>query len=172
MFFTREVESPLRYSNHLPAGITANSLDEVAEKLEREVGVRGVAGRVGDLDEIHYHLEDRDIRLYRQGGVYVAIRSAPTKPVQAFFRPCSGVAGPLTGTGTASGLVFGATGLYALALARAHQSFWMLLPMACGVCAGCICLPLGPFPSGVSITGAGFLRITVTVDVSANILCI
>ena len=172
MIFRRKVASPDRFAIHLPAGMKASTLEQAARELEQRFGAPAPPTRSGEYDEIRFTLEDRDVWFYRDGGAYVAIRSAPKQRVQAFFRPCSGPGGSLTGTGSATGFAFNGAALLADATANALASVWALLPVACAICTPCICLPLAPYPSAVTVTGAGFLRMTVTVDMTAPIICV
>jgi hypothetical protein len=141
--------------------------------LTRLYGAPEISEPKTGLTELHFMTEETEIWICQQDKVMRAIRSAPRQRIQAFFRPCSGLGGKLTATGSASGLPFFFHQLFATAFANATAAYFLFLPGACRVCNPCICVPIGPYLDGVSATpGPGFLQITVTVDVSGTILCI
>lgn len=171
MPFVKSVEYLNRYAAHLPESVPAGSLTEASHMLNEKYGEPTQTPLSGSLVEMHHELEDRDIWLYREASTFIAIRSAPKPIAQAFFRPCSGYAGTLTGTGSATGFHLFFPALLAIAHVRAQSSLAGLLPMACSLCNPCICLPIGPYPSGIG-TSIGLIRTTITMDVSAQLFCV
>jgi hypothetical protein len=124
--------------------------------------------------------EDRYARLVRDpGGVLIGLQSGPTQMIQAFFRPCSGPAGSITGTGVATGSVFSLEGLikHAEALALINWGrLYAMLPSPCT--APCLFMPITPpYPSGLSIAVTRRIlgipvSISVTADVTARMWCV
>lgn len=172
LFTTRSIEAPNRYARHLPAGIPSTKLEDAANALEKQFGPPTLSAVDSDLVELHHKLEDRDVWFYRHGFTLVGIRSMPKPKMQAFWRPCSGFGGSLTGFGSATGFALLLQQLIILATGTAQLFYYGALPGACVVCAPCICVPIGPYTSAISVVPAGFLRVTVTVDVTGQLFCI
>ncbi len=172
IFSPRTVEIPNRYSIHLPPGITASTLVEAASAMEKQFGAPTFSVVDGELIEMYHELEDRDVRFYKYGSSLVGVRSNPKPRAKAFFRACSGYGGSLTATGAATGFALLLPQLTTLAQATAHFFYYRALPGATAVCTPCVCIPVGPYPSAISVVPAGVLQVTVTVDVTGQLFCL
>ncbi len=172
IFNARTVELPNRYAMLLPKGIPASTLAEAANAMEQQFGPPKPSVVENELIELYHELEDRDVWFYKHGSSVVALRSAPKPRVKAFFRPCSGYGGSLTAWGSATGLALFLQQITMLATATAQYFYYRTIPAASAVCTPCVCVPIGPYTSAVSVVPAGFLQVTVTVDVTGQLFCI
>lgn len=172
LFSAQTIEIPNRYAMHLPSGIPGSTLVEAAAAMEKQFGPPKLSVVDNDLVEAYHTLEDRDVWFYKHGASLVGLRSTPKPKVQAFFRRCSGYGGTLTATGSATGFALFVHQVALMAAATAEYFYFRALPTAVAVCAPCICIPVGPYQSAISIVRAGFLQVTVTVDVTGQLFCI
>lgn len=172
--------NPYRFASHVP-GLRAATLPEALAALEDRFG-RGVEEELADgLAAVLFEDEERHARVYRDvgSGQLIGIRSGPARIIQAFFRACSGPAGRLTGTGSATGAVVFTQLLHQEALGKALANWALLYAAVPSPCAApCLYLPLHqPALSNLGYTVNSRILgvpwgITVTVDVTAQMWCV
>lgn len=169
---------PHRFAQHLPRGIRASTLEEALSALTERYGEPERAPMEGGLVAHSIATEDTHYRIIQGGGALVGIHTAPAAMVQLFIRPCSGRAGALTGTGSATGSVLFAGNLTTIATAGAIANFWALYAATPNICAApCKTIPLNPMLTSVSVTVVARVfgvpsRITVTVDYTSTLWCV
>lgn len=172
--------NPYRFVLHLPEGSQAASLEEVLKVLSEKYGEGSEERKAEGLLPIVFEGEDKSVRVFKDAGSgsLIAILTRPTAKIQMFIRPCSGWGGRATATGTATGNVLFIVGLTAAAQAVALRNYARLIatiPNLCGV--PCFMVPVGPYPSDISVTVVRRFfgiptRITVSVDMSAELICV
>lgn len=170
--------NPHRFAQHLPGGIRASTLEEALGALTERYGKPEQVPMEDGLVAHAIATEHTHYRIIRGATAFVGIHTAPTAMVQLFIRPCSGRAGALTGTGSATGSVLFAGTLVAIATADAIANFWALYAAIPNICAApCRTIPLNPTLTSVSVTVVARVfgvpsRITVTIDYTSTLWCV
>lgn len=170
--------NPYRFAQHLPDGVRAATLEEALAALTERFG-QPEEHKLADGMVAHtIATEDTHYRIVRAGSALIGLHTAPTAIQQLFIRPCSGRAGALTGTGSATGNVLRLVALTELATADAFVNFWALYAAMPNICAApCKTIPLNPSLTSVSVTVVkrffGWpVTITVTVDYTCTLWCV